>query len=337
MAKIRLGDLLVRAGVLDEGKLKAALAQQQRWGGRLGRILVDMSFLSEDLLVKALSKQLGIPRAKFDNAPIPPQVLRAVSADFARAHMLVPERYDPQKKLLVLAMADVSDVKAIDELRFKTGLRIEPTLGGEMAISQEIDRRYETYGSGNLNSEGSSSFSAAMAASGVPLSSDLPPEGTGQRLQMAEPTSRGMPATTPVAMGRGLGVERTSRGLRTIEGTSRGMAAAPRTIPGSQPPDNYEPTSRGLAPVPQTIQGAPQRFEEPLGSPESLGLGFSQTASMDAGPPPSEAARELGARLDRAQRQQNKALRVMVELLIEKGVFSRDEYLDLVSRGGGTR
>lgn len=311
MAKIRLGDLLVRAGVLDEGKLKAALAQQQRWGGRLGRILVDMSFLSEDLLVKALSKQLGIARARFDNAPVPNQVLRAVGVEFCRTHRVVPERYDPQKKLLHLAMADVFDVKALDELRFKTGLRIEPTIAGDMALGAEIDRRFDVYGSGGIDMPGGSGgFAATMAASGVPLSSDLPGERTSRGLNRLELSSKGMPP---------------------IEATSRGVPAVAR------PPIQGSPSYAGAAPpVPQ--QGLPTQAPAPLGGEDlqGLGIGFAPNPPA-AGPPPSEAARDLALRLERAQRQQNKALRVMVELMIDKGVFTREEYIELVGRPGGYR
>src|SRR2546423_14249702 len=61
--RIKIGDLLVRAGVITEFQLKAALAEQQQWGGKLGDILVRMEFLTEEVLVRALSKQTGIARA----------------------------------------------------------------------------------------------------------------------------------------------------------------------------------------------------------------------------------------------------------------------------------
>src|SRR5262249_24891744 len=105
-ARIKLGELLVRAGGLDEFKLKAALAEQQRWGGRLGKILVEMNFVSEDLLVKALSKQLGIPRAKLETANVPNDVLAKIDPSFAANNAICPERYFADKKTLVVAMAD---------------------------------------------------------------------------------------------------------------------------------------------------------------------------------------------------------------------------------------
>lgn len=66
MASIRLGDLLVKAKVISESQLKAALAEQQKWGGKLGELLVRMNFLTEDMLVKALSKQMNVPAVNLD-------------------------------------------------------------------------------------------------------------------------------------------------------------------------------------------------------------------------------------------------------------------------------
>src|SRR5262249_18777330 len=121
-ARIKLGELLVRAGVLDEFRLKAALSEQQRWGGRLGKILVEMNFLTEDMLVRALSKQLGVPRARLDDAHIPNDILSKIDPTFCSSNAICPERYIPDRKALVVAMADPTNVSAVDELRFKTGL-----------------------------------------------------------------------------------------------------------------------------------------------------------------------------------------------------------------------
>ena len=59
MSQIRLGDLLIRAGVVNDGQLNAALAEQKQWGGRLGTILVRMGALSEDLLGQHLGSLVG--------------------------------------------------------------------------------------------------------------------------------------------------------------------------------------------------------------------------------------------------------------------------------------
>ena len=75
MASIRLGDLLVKAKVISDSQLKAALAEQQKWGGKLGELLVRMNFLTEDMLVKALSKQMNVPAVNLEAvAGVPPHV-----------------------------------------------------------------------------------------------------------------------------------------------------------------------------------------------------------------------------------------------------------------------
>ncbi|MEQ8978164.1 MAG: hypothetical protein RL846_09565, partial [Deltaproteobacteria bacterium] len=136
--RIRLGELLVRAGVIDELKLKAALSEQQKWGGRLGKILVDMSFVSEDLLVKALSKQLGVSRATFTGGPLPAEIVDKIDVQFAKSNELCPEAYDESRRVLVVATADPTNVTAMDELRFRTGLKIETTIAGHREIEAAI-------------------------------------------------------------------------------------------------------------------------------------------------------------------------------------------------------
>src|SRR5256885_1217224 len=80
--RIRIGDLLVKAGVITDLQLKAALAEQSQWGGKLGDILVRMEFITEEVLVRALSKQTGIARAELvgeaDKAASALEVLRGV-------------------------------------------------------------------------------------------------------------------------------------------------------------------------------------------------------------------------------------------------------------------
>jgi hypothetical protein len=238
--RIKLGELLVRAGVLDETKLNAALAEQKRWGGRLGRILVDMSFVTEDLIVKALSKQLGIARATFRNVNVPPDLMQKVDVGFARANGMCPEQFDPATKTLTVAMVDPTNVAAIDELAFKTGHKIQTTIGGEGQISDAIDQ---------------------FLGPGIPFGTSFESRRYG-----VEPSHAQMQAS-------GIALE-----------------------DGEPPPQPSQP------PLPPRVE--PQKSE----------------------------AMDLARRIDGAQRQQKKAIRAMVELLIEKGVFSRDEYMDLVNK-----
>jgi hypothetical protein len=140
--RIKIGDLLVKAGVITDLQLKAALAEQSQWGGKLGDILVRMEFLTEEVLVRALSKQTGIPRADLtgegDRA-----ALAAVPPDVAEEFGLVPMALREQGRVLLVAMSDPLNLSVTDHLRSLTGARvIESQLAGASAIRNAISRWY---------------------------------------------------------------------------------------------------------------------------------------------------------------------------------------------------
>src|SRR3989442_12521542 len=113
--RIKIGDLLVRAGVITELQLKAALAEQQQWGGKLGDILVRMEFLTEEVLVRALSKQTGIARADLSGEANKP-ALAVVPADTAEEVGLVPTGLKDPRRVLVVAISDPLNSSATDHL-----------------------------------------------------------------------------------------------------------------------------------------------------------------------------------------------------------------------------
>jgi len=140
--RIRLGDLLLRAGVITEEQLRSALAEQKKWGGKLGSLLVEMNFLDEDMLVKALSKQLGLPRVDFNGLMIPTQAIEKLEHEFAEHHQVLPISLDIVKSLLVIAMADPDNLGLVDEIAFKTGCRVKVAIAGERALAHAIREHY---------------------------------------------------------------------------------------------------------------------------------------------------------------------------------------------------
>src|SRR5438105_9971620 len=137
--RIRIGDLLVRAGVITELQLKAALAEQQQWGGKLGDILVRMEFLTEEVLVRALSKQTGIPRADL-HGEANRAALALIPAEVAEEFGLVP--IDSREGVVVVAMSDPLNIGITDHLRSLTGCKVESQLAGASAIRNAISRWY---------------------------------------------------------------------------------------------------------------------------------------------------------------------------------------------------
>jgi hypothetical protein len=139
-AHIRLGELLMRAGVLSAQQIETAREEQERWGGRLGRVLVERGYLSEPVLVRVLSKQLGIRPASLERAWVPPDIIQRLGQDFLRDHAVCPEGVDEGSRTLRLAMADPTDVAVIDDAQFRTGLRVVALIAGESEIEATLDR-----------------------------------------------------------------------------------------------------------------------------------------------------------------------------------------------------
>jgi Type II secretion system (T2SS), protein E, N-terminal domain len=139
--RIRIGDLLVKAGVITDLQLKAALAEQSQWGGKLGDILVRMEFVTEEVLVRALSKQTGIARADLSGEPNMEAVAK-VSPETAEEYGVAPVELKDDGKTLVVAMSDPGNVMVTDHLQTLSGCRIDAVLAGATAIRGAIARWY---------------------------------------------------------------------------------------------------------------------------------------------------------------------------------------------------
>jgi len=139
-ARKRLGEILIQAGVLGEPQLRAALTEQRRWGGPLGRILVDMKLITEDAMVQALSHQLNLPAVSLDQRVIAPEVLDLVPGEIAEQLSVLP--FATQGKFLDLAMVDPTNMDAIDTLRTRTRLNVRPYLAGPKSMERALARHY---------------------------------------------------------------------------------------------------------------------------------------------------------------------------------------------------
>jgi type IV pilus assembly protein PilB len=140
MARKRLGELLLEAGLLTEAQLQTALKEQDQWGGKLGAILVDLKLISEEVLVQALSKQLRLPAVSLKGTQIGRDVLALVPVDVCEKYELIPLRADA--RFLDAAMADPTNTKAIEELQIRTKRNLRGYLAGPRDIEQAIALHY---------------------------------------------------------------------------------------------------------------------------------------------------------------------------------------------------
>ena len=140
--KRRLGEILRDAGVVTELQLEAALQEQRKWGGKLGRTLVEMGFVDEDSMVLALSRQLGLALLNLDQAPLAPDVVQWLRVDLAERYGVFPLGGDRKARAIQVATSDPTNVEALQELAFSTGLRVSLTVASASGIDRAIRRYY---------------------------------------------------------------------------------------------------------------------------------------------------------------------------------------------------
>ena len=138
----RLGDLLVADGLLSAEQLKKALAEQKGSPEKIGSVLIRLNFVNEDQLIGFLSRQYGVPSITLAQLDIDSDVLKLVPAPIARKYEVIPVR--KMGNSLALAMADPTNVFALDDISFMTNLQVLPLVASQTAIKKAIDRNYES-------------------------------------------------------------------------------------------------------------------------------------------------------------------------------------------------
>jgi MSHA biogenesis protein MshE len=138
--KVRLGDLLVKQKLISEDQLAFALEQQKRSGLKLGRVLVDNAFVTEQNISEALAKQLSIPYIDLKHFQIKPELVRLLPEIQARQfHAIVLE---DRNGVLLVGMADPTDLNAADEIVRIVKCAIDIAVVTEGQLLEGIDRGY---------------------------------------------------------------------------------------------------------------------------------------------------------------------------------------------------
>ena len=141
--KIRIGDVLVAAGAITEEQLQEGLAKQKETGRKLGNALVDLGFISNDMLITVLTTQLGIDYIELKGAKIEEKVIHMVPESMVTKYQAIPIEIDPDNpNILKVAMADPMDIMAMDDIGLVTNLQVEPMLASEEGIKNAIDKYY---------------------------------------------------------------------------------------------------------------------------------------------------------------------------------------------------
>ena len=141
--KIRIGDVLIAAGAITEEQLQEALAYQKENGGKLGNVLVELGFISDQILITLLTQQLGIDYISLKGAKIEDSVVHLVPEPMIAKYRVMPVEIDPDNpNILKVAMSDPQDLDAIDDISLVTNLQVEPMLANESDINDAIGKYY---------------------------------------------------------------------------------------------------------------------------------------------------------------------------------------------------
>ncbi len=137
----RIGELLLRASLITQEQLTKAQEFQQSSGGMLGTALVRTNAITEEALVEALSKQYNLPVVHIDEIGVEHDVIATIPHELAAKHLLLPVKLNGST--LTVAMADPSNILALNDIKFITGFDIQVVLSKETGLKSAMERLYE--------------------------------------------------------------------------------------------------------------------------------------------------------------------------------------------------
>ena len=142
--KLRLGELLVQQGLITQDQLRIALTEQKTQNMPIGRLLVRLGFVTEAVIRDIMARTIGQESIDLTQVLVDAEALRLVPQEFARRHRLLPIAYDADQNLLIVAITEVFNVVALDQLRSTLGqnIQLKTVLAGQAQLDEFIDQFY---------------------------------------------------------------------------------------------------------------------------------------------------------------------------------------------------
>ena len=253
----QIGQLLLQAGVIDDLQLRSALGHQRQWGGRLGRILMELKFIDENTLVATLARQLGLESTRITGEGLDPKVIALVPQTIAERYWIFPLSLKDSKGggELTVAVADPTNLASVEDVRFHTGKRIKVVVAPESDIEGAIKRFY--YG------DATAPLAVAPAKEEVFASSPTSLSGPEDDLMELEPIPTDSQVSVPAPRISDDPLENFFDGL------------TPPPVTGAEALVNFAPPASVVAPPPPS---PPNVFLDPV----TLG---TQAVAPEAPPP----------------------------------------------------
>ena len=137
---VKLGELLLKENMVTPQQLQEALSHQKMNGGKLGKAFVTLGFVKDEEITSLLSRQYGVPSINLDHFEVDPAIIKIIPAETARKYQVLP--LSRSGATLTIAMADPTNVFAMDDIKFMTGYNVEPVVASEGALEDAIESYY---------------------------------------------------------------------------------------------------------------------------------------------------------------------------------------------------
>ncbi|MCK4431522.1 MAG: type IV-A pilus assembly ATPase PilB [Candidatus Aminicenantes bacterium] len=135
-----LGELLLQEKLLNSDQLKSALDFQKKNAVAIGTAIVSLGYISEEGMAQALSRQLGYPYINLDQFEVYADVIDLIPLEIAKKYLIMP--IHRIRSFLTLSMVDPTDLGIIEDIRFRTGLSIQPVIASESGVMNAINKYY---------------------------------------------------------------------------------------------------------------------------------------------------------------------------------------------------
>ena len=137
---VKLGELLLKDRMVSPQQLQDALDHQRRNGGTLGRAFVVLGILRDEQITSLLSRVYGVPWIELERFKVDPVIIKIIPGETARKYRVLP--LSRSGATLTIAMADPTNVFAMDDIQFMTGYNVEPVVASEAGVEEAIGRYY---------------------------------------------------------------------------------------------------------------------------------------------------------------------------------------------------
>ena len=145
MATRRIGQILVDLGFLSDEQLEVLLEEQEQQPGTLlGKIAEDMQLITDEQLIQGLAEQMGMQTVSLEDAEFSPEVMEKISETMAQLYRVVPLRFDEDANVLTVATCDPQNLNVQDELRTFLGHEIQLIIATETDVLKTIERYYDS-------------------------------------------------------------------------------------------------------------------------------------------------------------------------------------------------